>query len=401
MRELISRTGDLLSRPLWAWLLSRMRLGAVTVRLPGGKTLRKRGPHPGPVADLELHRPGATMRRLFTGGGVGFAESYLAGEWDTSDLATTLELAGRNIDTYVRPNRPSRLIEPVRRLWQLITSRRNAAIESIELHYDLGNSFYESWLDETMTYSSAVFVSDDQSLAEAQKEKYRRLAEIAQLEASDRVLEIGCGWGGFAEYAASEIGCHVTGLTLSTEQASYARDRMKEAAVDHLVDIQLRDFREEQGSYDKVVSIEMIESIPANLWPPLFETIARVMRPGGLVAMQSIAIADELFGSLLRRDDFISKHIFPGGALPSLAILCELGVDHGLTPVDPIGYAGSYARTLRRWRESFDAEWPKIARPPFDERFRRTWDYYLAYCEAGFKIGRIDVFQIGFRKTGS
>ena len=190
------------------------------------------------------------MRRLVANGGVGFAEAYLAGEWDTDDLAQTLELAGRNLDTYVRTSKPHRVIESVRDLWQRITNRHPAAIESIDNHYNLGNEFYESWLDGTMTYSSAVFTSREETLADAQREKYRRLAEIAQLNADDHVLEIGCGWGGFAEYAATEIGCRVTGLTLSTEQASYARDRVKREEVDHLVNIKLQDCRQEQAGYD-------------------------------------------------------------------------------------------------------------------------------------------------------
>lgn len=397
MRRYISRLGDLISRPIWVWLLSRMRMGTATIRLPEGKVTHHEAKQPGPTAEITLHRPGTTMRRLITGGGVGFAESYLAGEWDTDDLATTLVMAGSNLDAYVRKARPSRIIEPVRRLWQRIISRNQAAIESIDRHYNLGNSFYEKWLDESMTYSSAVFTSDDQSLVDAQREKYRRLSELAKLDAGDHVLEIGCGWGGFAEYAATQIGCRVTGLTLSTEQAAYARNRMMQAGVDHLVTIKLQDFRDEGGTYDKVISIEMIESIPAELWPPLFETISRVLRPGGRAAMQSITIAEELFASLLDRDDFISKHIFPGGALPAISTLEHLGTKSGLMPLESVPYGDSYARTLRLWRERFDSIWPNVARPPFDEYFRRTWDYYLAYCEAGFRIGRINVHQIGYR----
>jgi cyclopropane-fatty-acyl-phospholipid synthase len=208
------------------------------------------------------------------------------------------------------------------------------------------------------------------------------------------VLEIGCGWGGFAEYAAVEIGCRVTGLTLSAQQAEYARERLERAGVDDLTDIKLLDFREETGTYDKVVSIEMIESIPADLWPPLFATFSRVLRPGGRVAMQAITIAEDLYESLLRRQDFISKHIFPGGALPSVATMQRLAHQHDLDIVAITGYGRSYAETLRRWRLRFYDIWPQIARPPFDERFRRTWRYYLAYCQVGFDLGRIDVHQL-------
>ncbi len=386
--------GNWISRRLWSLLLARVRIGSVTLSLPGEQTLRATGASPGPEARLDLRRPGAVLRRLVTGGGLGFAESFVAGEWDTDDLAATLETAARNVDGYVRNLRPSRVIEPVRRLWHFLSRRRRREIESIDVHYNLGNAFYGAWLDRTMTYSSAIFTRPDDDLESAQREKYRRLASLAQLSAGDHVLEIGCGWGGFAEYAAGEIGCRVTGLTLSSEQAEYARNRLKQAGVDDRTDIKLLDFREEEGSYDKVISIEMIESIPANLWQPLFATISRVLRPGGRAAMQAITIAGDLYASLLRREDFISKHIFPGGALPSVAALRTLAHNSDLQIKDIASYGKSYAETLRRWRMRFEEIWPEIAQPPFNERFRRTWRYYLAYCEAGFNIGRIDVHQI-------
>ncbi|MDJ0924001.1 MAG: cyclopropane-fatty-acyl-phospholipid synthase family protein [Acidimicrobiia bacterium] len=395
--RLFTTIGNWISRLVWVWLQRRVRFGTVILELPDGKRLHQVGDQPGPTATITLVRPGAALRRIAMGGGVGFAEAYLAGDWDTTDLVSVLENAGRNLDSYVRVGRPNRLLEPVRRLWQRVTSRRRGAIESIDRHYNLGNEFYELWLDPSMTYSSAVFTEDDQPLSSAQEEKYRRLAELAGLTADDHVLEIGCGWGGFAEYAATTIGCRVTGLTLSSEQAEYARDRLKHAKVDDRTEIKLIDFREEDGRYDKVVSIEMIESISASLWPELFSTIARVLRPGGLVAMQAITIADELFESLLRRDDFISKHIFPGGALPTVAGLHALAANNSLQVASVDGFGSCYATTLRLWRRRFEAMWPTIARSGFDERFRRTWQYYLAYCEAGFTIGRIDVHQIGFR----
>lgn len=388
--------GGWISRRLWSLLLARVRIGSVMLAMPDGKTLLAAGSSPGPEARLNLRRPGAVLRRLIMGGSIGFAESYIDGEWDADDLATTLEMAGQNVDSYVRSRHPSRLIKPIQRLWNLLAQRRRREIESIDVHYNLGNDFYETWLDGTMTYSSAIFTYPDEDLVSAQREKYRRLASLAQLTADDHILEIGCGWGGFAEYAAGEIGCRVTGLTLSTEQAQYARSRLQQAGLGDRTDIKLLDFREETGSYDKVVSIEMIESIPADLWPPLFAAISRVLRPGGRVAMQAITIAEDLFDSLLRREDFISKHIFPSGALPSLAVLHRLARDNDLEVTAVAGYGKSYAETLRLWRIRFEEVWPQIAKPPFDERFRRTWRYYLAYCEAGFNIGRIDVNQIEF-----
>jgi cyclopropane-fatty-acyl-phospholipid synthase len=384
------------TRPIWAWLARRVQIGKVRLELPAGAPIHGEGTRAGPDATITIIRPGRMLWRIARGGGLGFAEAYMAGDWATGDLAATLEMAGRNLDIYVRSHRPSRLIEPIRRLWHRVTGRQRGEIESIGTHYNLGNDFYEAWLDRTMTYSSAVFTDDHTSLEAAQIEKYRRLAAVADLQPGDHVLEIGCGWGGFAEYAAGEIGCRVTGLTLSSEMAEYARGRLRRAGLDDRTEIKLQDFRDETGSYDKVVSIEMIESIPADLWPSLFATIRRTLRPGGRAAMQAITIAEDLYGSLLRRKDFISKHIFPNGSLPSVKKLDALARAHQLRTSQLSGYGSSYATTLRIWRDQFEAVWPGLSTGRFDERFRRAWEYYLAYCEAGFRIGRIDVHQVGF-----
>jgi len=320
------------------------------------------------------------------------------GMWDTPDLGATLEVLARNLDFYVRHREPGRAITVARRLWQRMTRRRRSAIATIGDHYDLGNDFYTAWLDVSMTYSSAVFRSDGEDLTEAQQTKYLRLARLADIRPGDRVLEIGCGWGGFAEFVATEIGASVTGLTLSAEQAAYARERLERAGVSHLAEIKLQDFRDATGTYDKIVSIEMIESIPADLWPALFDQINARLRTNGKVAMQAITIDSRLFDSLLERDDFISKHIFPGGALPSVEKLDHLASERGLVLGSIDAFATSYARTLRAWRERFEAAWPTLSGLGLDERFRRTWRYYLAYCEAGFRIGRIDVHQLEFVK---
>ena len=387
------------TRPVWVWLVRRVDIGRLEVTLPSGSPLSQTGTQPGPRATIRITKPGSLLRKVLTGGGVGFAEAYMDASWETDDLPVTLEIAGRNLDSYVRDRQPSRLIDPMRRLWHRATRRRRAEIQSIGLHYNLGNEFYEAWLDTTMTYSSAVFTEQDAALDSAQIEKYRRLAKLADIQPDDHVLEIGCGWGGFAEYAASRIGCRVTALTLSTEQSEYARDRLKRAGVDDLVDVKLQDFQAETGTYDKVVSVEMIESIPADLWPQLFATIRGALRSGGRAAMQAITIAEDLYESLLKRHDFISKHIFPNGALPSVAALEDLADRNGLETLQLAGYAHSYAKTLQLWRHQFEKAWPSLSGGRFDERFRRTWNYYLAYCEAGFRIGRIDVHQIGFAAT--
>jgi cyclopropane-fatty-acyl-phospholipid synthase len=380
-------------RAIYGALLRRVQVGAVTVVLPGA-TLSGAGSAAGPSATITVRRPWRVLGMVATGGSVGFAEAYMAGMWDTPDLTVTLETLARNVDAYVRDREPGRFVATSRRLWQRLTARRRSEISSIGDHYNLGNDFYSAWLDATMTYSSAVFHTGDEDLTEAQHAKYRRLAELADIQPGHHVLEIGCGWGGFAEFAATEIGAHVTGLTLSTEQAAYARGRLEKAGVADRTEIKIQDFREETGSYDRIVSIEMIESIPADLWPELFDQISARLRPSGKAAMQAITIDERLFESLLGRDDFISKHIFPGGALPSVQKLDDLANERGLIVKSVDAFAASYATTLQTWRERFDDAWPALRNLDLDERFRRTWRYYLSYCEAGFRIGRIDVHQL-------
>ncbi len=388
----------MIARFIYARLLRRIRFGSINVDLNGRSSLCGAGTQPGPSVSIQVRNPMKTLWRVAHGGGVGFAEAYMAGFWETADLATTLEVIARNLDVYVRDNPPGRSIQLMRRVWQRITARRRSEIPSIGDHYNLGNDFYTAWLDATMTYSSAVFDSEDQALATAQMEKYRRLAALADIQPNDHVLEIGCGWGGFAEYVATEIGARVTGLTLSSEQAHYARERLAKAGVGDRTEIKVQDFRNETGIYDKVVSIEMIESIPADLWPALFDQIESRLRPNGKAAMQAITIDNRLFESLLTRDDFISKHVFPGGALPSVEAVSSLAEDRGLHLESAAAFAASYAMTLRTWRDRFEAAWPSLVHLDLDERFRRTWRYYLAYCEAGFRIGRIDVHQFEFVK---
>lgn len=267
-------------------------------------------------------------------------------------------------------------------------------------HYNLGNEFYATWLDATMTYSSALHVDPTESLETAQRRKYQAIARRAGVRRGGSVLEIGCGWGGFAEYAATEIGARVTALTLSSEQEAYVRRRMELAGVSDLVEVRRLDFRHLSGTYDAVVSIEMIESVDETVWPELFATIASSLEPGGRAALQVITIRDDLYGSLLRREEFIKRYIFPGGALPSLTVLRHLTAENGLEWVEAESHGDSYALTLASWSERFAKAWQRIieSSPRFDDRFRRMWEYYLAYCEAGFRIGRIDGYQIALAK---
>ena len=377
-------------RIVYGLILRSARYGTFDIALTGTTNLRRVAGE-GPTVEISIAQPWRTLLDVLRSGGVGFAEAHIAGRWDTKDLALTLEVLGRNLDAYARYRPPGSFMRIARRGWARVTRWRRSEIPTIGDHYNLGNDFYSAWLDPSMTYSSALYEEGVDDLVTAQRAKYRRLAELADIRSNDHVLEIGCGWGGFAEYAAGEIEARVTGLTLSTEQAAYARKRLQHSGLAENTEIRIQDFRDERGEYDKIVSIEMIESIPAGLWPALFDQIRDRLRAGGRAAMQAITIDDRLYESLLERDDYISKHIFPGGALPSVPTIERLAEERGLLVKSVFGFAESYARTLHTWLERFDAAWPELQQQGLDERFRRAWRYYLAYCEAGFRIGRISV----------
>jgi cyclopropane-fatty-acyl-phospholipid synthase len=379
---------------LWVFRLLARR-GTLELTLPDG-TIQVIG-HDGPEASVSVHDYSAIQEVLRTGL-TGFAEAHMDGRIDTPDLPQLLRWGVANQEAWFR-HPLARMTLPFRAAWQKIRpERRHPKVLSMNDHYNLGNDFYAAWLDGTMTYSSARFSSPDEDLADAQRNKYRAIADHAGLEPGMRVLEIGCGWGGFAEYAAGERGCEVVGVTLSTEQAAYARIRMKDAGLDDRVEIRVEDFREVTGEFDAIVSIEMIESVDETHWPPLFETIAARLRPGGLAAMQIITIIDEEWERYRARADFIQQYIFPGGQLPAPKVLRRLATSSGLSVEQVETFGLDYARTLERWRERFDTRWEGLAAEHgLDERFRRMWDLYLSLCEAGFRIGRIDVEQWVFR----
>jgi cyclopropane-fatty-acyl-phospholipid synthase len=261
-------------------------------------------------------------------------------------------------------------------------------------HYDLGNDFFRAWLDRSMTYSSGVFVRDDASLEEAQREKYRRIAAAADLRPGMHVLEIGSGWGAFAEYAAGELGCRVTTVTVSREQATWVEKRMAERGLGDRVSVRLEDFARTTGTYDAIVSIEMIESIPRSRWPEFFGVLGARLASGGRVGLQAITVGDRHWASSNANPDFIRRYVFPGSQVPSPSVFRADAQGAGLRLTARRGYGSSYARTLAEWRQRFDAAWPTIAELGFDERFKRMWQYYLSYCEGGFRSGRTNVSQI-------
>jgi cyclopropane-fatty-acyl-phospholipid synthase len=374
-------------------LLARLQVGRIHVILPSGRCMTVDGIAPGPEATVRI-RNWRLVNRILLGGDMGVAEGYMAGDWDSPDLAALLDLSLRNeraLTDLIRQPWPVRLLARLRHALHANTprgSRRNIAV-----HYDLGNAFYGHWLDETMSYSSALFETPDEPMADGQRRKYERLALALNLRPGDHVLEIGCGWGGFAEIAARDFGCRVTGLTLSREQAIFARTRMADLGLDDQVDIRIQDYRAARGTYDKIASIEMFEAVGEAYWPTYLNTLKARLAPGGRAGLQIITIDDAHFESYRRSPDFIQRYIFPGGMLPGPNAFADAVARAGLRLTDAVFFGPSYAETLRRWDVDFLAAWPEIEKLGFDERFRRMWHYYLKYCEAGFDAGRINVGQ--------
>lgn len=339
------------------------------------------------------------LLRVVVSGPLGFAEGYINDEWETDDLSTLMtKLAGALDQTSLANAKtgPSRLLARLRHL-RNANSRRGSR-RNISFHYDLGNAFYSEWLDASMTYSSALFEALDEDLQQAQERKYRRICEQLQLKPGQHVLEIGCGWGGFAEIAARDFGCRVTGVTLSEEQLDFARERMQRLNLSDKVELRLQDYRDVNETFDAVASIEMFEAVGAEHWDTYFDKLGKVMKPGARAALQVITIRDRDFDGYLKSVDFIQKYVFPGGMLPTNQHLHDLGEKHGLQPVDTHLFGRSYAETLRRWHDSYSEARARIEPMGFDHRFDRIWRFYLAYCEAGFDTNRIDVGQFTYVK---
>lgn len=378
---------------------SLLERGTLEVTLPDGRCLKFGGIEPGPAAIMQIKDLGFA-KRLIAGGDIGIAEAYLRGEWDTPDLTQFLYLFCVN-HTMIRSmlgERPLMRILQMLRHWLNRNTKRQAR-HNIHAHYDLGNSFYSAWLDRTMTYSSALFDRGANDLSSAQLRKYESLAERIDVKPGQKLLEIGCGWGGFAEFVARAYDVSVVALTISRQQFDFAKARIFAAGLNEKVDIRLQDYRDECGIYDRIASIEMIEAVGEKFWPTYFRQISERLRAGGIAGIQAITIQDEIFPSYRREVDFIQRYVFPGGMLPSPTVLKRLGERFGVPFVHERIFGEDYAKTLAAWRESFRAAWPTLTPLGFDERFRRLWEYYLAYCEAGFLSGNIDVRQMVFAKN--
>lgn len=354
-------------------------------------------------ADVVLHSY-QPLRRLITDGQIGFAESYMRGEWDTEHLANLFSLIMRN-DQRIRPatqgGRLSRLVN----LWQHWTNRNShsGSQRNIAFHYDLGNAFYRLWLDNSMSYSSALFKSDNESLASAQQNKLDRISELLAMSSGSKVLEIGCGWGSLAHQLAIGAGVDVTGVSLSSEQLEYARENnFVDGSNGHNENSRTRfeykDYRDVNGKFDHIVSIEMFEAVGERYWDTYFNKLNELLESGGTAVIQSITIAEDRFNDYRSRPDFIQRYIFPGGMLPTKSRLLEHVERAGLKLEQSQWFGDSYARTLSSWREQFEKVSKEVLSMNFDERFVRMWRYYLVYCETGFNIGRTDVGLLKLRK---
>ncbi|MBE2264211.1 MAG: class I SAM-dependent methyltransferase [Burkholderiaceae bacterium] len=381
-------------------LLQRLRHGTLTLQLPDGET-RCFGNGGGPHAAMTFRNWNVCSAALKSGD-IGFAESYIAGEWTTPNLTDLLRVLIRNrreVEDVVYGHWAGRLLYRMRHLLQRNTKSNSR--KNIHAHYDLGNAFYELWLDDTMNYSSAWFDGNfDQPMQLAQHAKVRRALQMASVQPGDRVLEIGCGWGALAEMASTEFGASVTGVTLSTEQLAFARTRMQRIGSAGRTDLRLQDYRDiADGPYDAICSIEMVEAVGREWWPTYFQAVRRLLKPGGRACIQTIVIDDALFDRYIRSTDFIQQYIFPGGCLPCPREFRREAEAAGLQLVDTMAFGPDYAETLRRWREQFHARRAQVLQQGFDERFQRTWEFYLAYCEAAFDEANIDVVQYTLQLT--
>lgn len=373
--------------------------GSLTIVTPEGRVLHIDGNEPGPNAEVHLHNWNLP-KRAFSGATVGVAESYIDGDWTSPDVTTFLELFLVNQDMGERlAGGTSWLLTTFQRIRHWLNDNNKAGSKrNISAHYDLGNSFYKEWLDPSMTYSSALYCEGANDLESAQAAKYRALLRDIGAKPGDHILEIGCGWGGFAEIAARS-GCKVTALTISREQFDFATAKMKSAGLSDLVDIKFEDYRDERGSYDHVVSIEMFEAVGEKHWPTYFAALRDRLKPGGKAGLQVITINEAAFEPYKKRPDFIQAYVFPGGMLPTPNHLRALAAGASLAVTSELVFAQDYARTLAEWRTRFWASWNTVARMGFDERFKRLWEFYLFYCEAGFRSQYIDVRHVVYAKA--
>lgn len=387
--------------PFWARLVekwaSRIVFGTLTIEFPDGRNYYVKAAQSGPDATIIIRSP-KFVWQVISGGKLGLARAYIDNNWDSPDLGAVLDLGIANeqcLNSVLALPALARLMTNLRH--RLRANTRKGSKRNIAFHYDLGNRFYARWLDETMTYSSGLFQHAGQTLCDAQTAKYERIVRQLNITKDDRVLEIGCGWGGFAEYAARQTGCTIVGLTLSQEQANFAQERMNKAGLSDLVEIRIEDYRNCDGRFSKIVSIEMFEAVGEENWPVYFAKLQSLLKRDGEALLQVITIDDARLNAYRRNADFIQTYIFPGGMLPSCEALVDVARRYDFQLTDQLMFGRDYEKTLLHWDNLFTKQWSNIEPLGFDARFKRMWRYYFHYCAAGFRAQRIDVGQFHFR----
>ena len=377
--------------------LARIQIGSLEVQFPSGIKKIFAGNADGPSAKINIHKINL-VRRLIISGDIGLAESFMAEEWDTPDLTTLIrlgELNERALGSAATPSKLMRVFNRIRHGWR--SNSREGSRKNIAAHYDLGNGFYSNWLDSSMSYSSGLFHDLTVDHEVAQRNKYLRLAEQLDLKEGQTILEIGCGWGGFAEYLGKNYDVKLDCITISKKQFEYAKERIHNCGLNEKVNIEIKDYRDLKSKYNSIASIEMIEAVGQNYLESYFKTIKDNLSDGGKAAIQAITIDDSLYDRYRNKEDFIQKYIFPGGFLPNKNTINKLVSKNGLSVNSYISYADHYADTLAIWRDEFNKKWSLIKEQGFDLTFKRMWEFYLSYCEAGFKSKNIDLIQFSLQ----
>jgi len=379
-------------------ILSNIQTGKFDVTLPDGSLRRFEGKQTGPYAAIRIHRD-RVARRFLTKGKLGFCEAYLDGDWSSPDLTALFDLFLKNTHYMHNTLQGRKWVRFLSYLMHIARpNSKSGSRKNIYAHYDIGNKFYESWLDPSMTYSSAYFGDGITDLYQAQERKYAEIVSRLNLKPEHHVLELGCGWGGFAEYAAKNVGCKVTAITISQAQYEYAVQRIHKTGLVDKVEIRLQDYRDVSGQFDRISSIEMFEAIGEKYWPVFFKKLDNLLKPGGQAVFQIITIKDKDFDSYRKSADYIQYYIFPGGMLPSKKALSKCLDKHGFIKGDTLCFGKDYACTLKIWSQRFQKAWPNLQSDKMNERFKRLWEQYLSYCEAGFRNGNIDVIMQTIKK---
>ena len=377
-------------------ILKRINYGYLEITSFDGQTLKFGNPEDNLKANLIIKKPNFTYN-LIRGGSIGFAECYMRGEFETNNLSNLIELTARNIKIIYKF---SGLLDfPIINFVKnkIIKNTKSRSKDNIAKHYDLGNDFFSLWLDDTLTYSSAIFEDETKNLSEAQNNKYQKLIDLIKPNNGDKVLEIGCGWGGFAEYIGKKYDVKLDCITISKKQFEYTKERIHKCGLNEKVNIEIKDYRDLRGKYNSIASIEMIEAVGQNYLDSYFKTIKDNLSYNGKAAIQAITIDDSLFDRYKNKQDFIQKYIFPGGFLPNKNSINQYVSDNDLTINSYVSYADDYASTLAIWKKEFNEKWDLIKNKGFDLTFKRMWEFYLSYCEAGFKSKNIDLIQFSLQ----